>query len=165
MYWYLVYTKPRQERCALENLERQGFECYLPTFPSEKVRQGQLAVSDEPLFPRYLFIRPRQEGTPGSWGCVRSTRGVSRLVCFASEPAKVEDSLVQALRRREAGGRAEPQRWFRPGDRVRLTEVPFAGIEGIFQLADGDRRVMVLIELLSKPVIVRTSPASLRKEG
>ncbi len=57
MHWYLVHTKPRQEWCALQNLERQGFECYLPTLPAEKLRQGGLAVEGEPLFSRYLFIR------------------------------------------------------------------------------------------------------------
>ena len=69
MHWYLVHTKPRQEKCALENLQRQGFQCYLPTLLSEKLRQGVLTVVDEPLFPRYLFIRlgrgiQRQAGRP-----------------------------------------------------------------------------------------------------
>jgi transcriptional antiterminator RfaH len=31
MHWYLVHTKPIQEKCALDNLQRQGFKCYLPT--------------------------------------------------------------------------------------------------------------------------------------
>jgi transcriptional antiterminator RfaH len=44
---------------------------------------------------------------------------------------------------------------------VRLTEAPFAGIEGIYQMADGERRVMVLIEILSKPVAVCVELASL----
>ena len=46
-----------------------------------------------------------------------------------------------------------------------LTEGAFAGIEGIYQMAEGERRVMVLVELLSKPVSVRVSPAGLRKVG
>ena len=54
---------------------------------------------------------------------------------------------------------------FRPSERVRLTEAPFAGIEGIYQMADGERRVMVLIELLSKQVRVRVAAANLRKVG
>jgi hypothetical protein len=33
--WYLVYSKPRQELCSLENLERQGFECFLPLIAVE----------------------------------------------------------------------------------------------------------------------------------
>jgi hypothetical protein len=28
--WYLIHSKPRQEDTALANLERQGFEAYLP---------------------------------------------------------------------------------------------------------------------------------------
>lgn len=55
---------------------------------------------------------------------------------------------------------------FNPGERVRLTEAPFVGIEGIFyQMADGERRVMVLIELLSKQVRVRVAPVNLSKAG
>ena len=48
---------------------------------------------------------------------------------------------------------------------MRLTEVPFAGIEGVYQMADGDHRVMVLIEILSKPVALRVSPSNLSKTG
>jgi hypothetical protein len=38
-----------------------------------------------------------------------------------------------------------------------------AGVGGIYHMADGERRVMVLIEILSKPIAVRVAPASLRK--
>lgn len=165
MHWYLVHTKPRQEKCALENLERQGFQCYLPTLEAEKIRRGVVLVTDEPLFPRYLFIRLGLGGAAQSWAPIRSTKGVSRLVSFGVEPAKVSDGLVEALRSREASVQVGPERLFRAGERVRLTETPFADIEGIYQMADGDRRVMVLIELLSKQVPVRVAPASLRKVG
>ncbi len=165
MHWYLVHTKPKQEKCALENLQRQGFQCYLPTLPSEKLRQGSLTVADEPLFPRYLFIRLGQGDSAPSWAPIRSTKGVSRLVSFGVEPAKVADSLVAALRALEASVQAEPERLFKHGERVRLTEAPFAGIEGIYQMADGESRVMVLIELLSKQVRVRVPLGSLRKAG
>ena len=163
MHWYLVHTKPRQEKCAFENLHRQSYQCYLPTLSSEKLRQGLLTVLDEPLFPRYLFIRLGQGDSAKSWAPIRSTKGVSRLVCFGVEPAKVADGLIELLQRQEASVQIEPERLFKPGERVRLTEVPFAGIEGIYQMAEGERRVMVLIELLSKPVAVRVAPASLRK--
>ena len=165
MHWYLVHTKPRLEKCALGLLEDQGYQCYLPTLPSEKLRQGELTVTDEPLFPRYMFIRLGEGGSAKSWTPIRYTRGVSRLVSFGAEPAKVADSLVPALRAQEASVQAEPVRLFKPGERVRLTEAPFAGIEGIYQITDGERRVMVLIEMLSKQVQVHVAPASLRKVG
>ena len=165
MHWYLVQTKPRQEQCALDNLQRQGYECYLPTLRAEKIRQGAGAVVAEPLFPRYLFIRLSQENSAPSWAPIRSTKGVTRLVSFGVEPAKVADSLVQAVRAQEANAQSQPAPLFQPGDRVRLTEAPFAGIEGIYQMAEGERRVMVLIELMSRPVRVPVAPASLRQVG
>ena len=163
MHWYIVHTKPRQETLALENLQRQGYQCYMPTFLSEKLRQGVFTLEAEPLFPRYVFIRLGQGDSAQSWAPIRSTKGVSRLVSFGVEPAKVADSLVEALRAQEASSQNKPERFFKPGERVCLTEAPFAGIEGIYQMADGECRVMVLIELLSKQVRVRVAPAHLSK--
>jgi len=163
MHWHLVHTKPRQEKCALGNLHRQGYRCHLPTIPSEKFRQGLLTVADDPLFPRYLFIRLGQGDSAKSWTPIRLTKGVSRLVSFGIDPARVDDGLIELLRTQGASVQTEPERLFKQGERVRLTEAPFAGIEGIYQIADGERRVMVLIEILSRPIAVRVAPASLRK--
>lgn len=165
MYWYLLHTKPRQERCALENLERQGFCCYLPTIPTERLRQGRVRLEDEPLFPRYLFIQLDQGESARSWAPIRSTRGVSRLVSFGNEPAKVHEGLIEELRQQEAAAKSKPERLFEPGERLCLTASPFAGIQGIYQMTDGEHRAMVLIEFLSKPLVVRVSPAHLRKLG
>jgi transcriptional antiterminator RfaH len=165
MHWYLIYTKPRQEKSALQNLEQQGYQCYLPLLPKEKLRQGVVALTDEPLFPRYLFINLAQDFMAKSWSPIRSTKGVSRLVRFGAEPARVDDALIEHLRSHETSVTEVPERLFRPGERVLLTEGPFAGIEGIYQMPDGDRRVMVLIELMSKPVAIYMAPGSLRKAG
>ncbi len=122
-----------------------------------------ITVANEPLFPRYLFIRLGHEDSAKSWAPIRSTKGVSRLVRFGIEPARVDDGLIELLRTQEASVQSEPERLFKPGERVRLTKTPFAGVEGIYQMSDGERRVMVLIEILSKPVAVSVAPASLRK--
>jgi transcriptional antiterminator RfaH len=164
MHWYLVHTKPRQETIAQENLERQGYECYLPFLRMEKLRQRTLIVIEEALFPRYLFIRLGQDDSAKSWEPIRSTRGVTTLVRFGHEPARVADALIAVLKAREAdASENEPEPLFRKGDRLRVSEGPFAGIEGIYQMTDGEQRVMVLIELLSKPVALSLSPASVRK--
>jgi transcriptional antiterminator RfaH len=58
---------------------------------------------------------------------------------------------------------AEPDRLFKSGERVRITSGAFTDIEGIYQMTDGDQRVMVLIELMSKPVKISVAPAALQK--
>jgi len=165
MNWYLVHTKPRQERCALENLQWQGYECYFPTMPAEKIQRGKMGVVDQALFPRYLFIRLGQGPAAQSWSPIRSTKGVSRLVTFGTSPAKVDDALITLLRDQEVLVQAEPDRLFRPGERVRITAAPFVDIEGIYQMTDADQRVMVLIELMSKPVKIHLAPTAIQKVG
>ncbi|MFJ3044324.1 transcription/translation regulatory transformer protein RfaH [Herbaspirillum chlorophenolicum] len=163
MHWYLVHTKPRQEACAQQNLERQGYKCYLPLLQKEKVRQGSLTIEDEALFPRYLFIRLDPGASGKSWAPIRSTKGVSRLVSFGSEPAKISDDLILAMQTQQQNSQQQPQRAFEAGQRVRLVTGVFSGIEGIFQEANGERRVMVLIEMLSNRVSIAVAPDALRK--
>jgi transcriptional antiterminator RfaH len=162
MNWYVVHTKPRQEQRALQNLMWQGFECYLPTLAVEKIKQGVLSIVVEPMFARYLFIQLDDSGSGRSWSPIRSTKGVSRLVTFGGEAAKVADDLIVALRARAALEAAQPRRLFTQGMRVRMTEGPFADVEGIYQIADGERRAMVLIELLNKPVRLSVPAEQLR---
>jgi transcriptional antiterminator RfaH len=163
MHWYLVHTKPKQEACALQNLSQQGFDCYLPLMSSEKLFKGMVSKTTEPLFPRYLFIRLDTSNSAKSWSPIRSTRGVSKLVSFGNQPAKVADDLVELIRAREFSGQVEEKRLFTPGESIRVVDGPFAGVEGIFQSLDGTQRVMILIELMSKPVRMAVAPASIRR--
>lgn len=163
MHWYLIHTKPRQEQRALLNLEQQGYTCYLPLLATEKLRQGALTVVQEPLFSRYLFIRLETSHSGKSWAPIRSTQGVSRLVTFGTEPAKVSTGLIEALCSQSDGMREQPERLFIEGDHVQIKDGPFAGLEAIYQMDDGESRAMVLIDLLSKPTKLAVSLASLRK--
>jgi len=160
--WYLIHTKIRQERVALDNLERQGFECFLPQIQVEKLRQSTLQVVQEALFPRYLFIRLDTSREGQNWAPIRSTVGVSRLVTFGNVPAKIADGLVALIRTQTQRGKVQ-LRHFAPGELVVVTDGPFAGLEAIYQMKDGEGRVMVLLNILSKPVKMSIAPTSLRK--
>jgi transcriptional antiterminator RfaH len=117
----------------------------------------------EPLFPRYLFIRLGMEQSSQSWSPIRYTTGVSRLVSFGAEPAKVDEALIEGIQAQESRTQQNPSPLFNAGDRVRITDGAFAGIEGVFQMADGTQRVFVLIEMMSKPLSVGLGPALVRK--
>lgn len=149
--WYLVHTRPQQERIALENIERQGYGAFLPLMSSCKRRYGgRLVTAIEPMFPRYLFVRLNT--TTDNWRPIHSTLGVSRLVRFGVEPARVPDRLVGLLRE-EADGfgicnvpRAVPK----SGDRVRIAVGPLEGFEGIVQARSGKERVILLLDFASR---------------
>jgi transcriptional antiterminator RfaH len=156
--WYVVQTKPRQEFRALEQLHNQGYVCFLPTLQAERIRNGKLQTCHEPLFTRYLFIQ--LDSTSSNWSPIRSTRGVTHLVAFGGRFATMPDACVEALR----NGRPSMQRrLFEPGERVSITCGPFAGLEGIYQLPDGEARALVLIELMSQPQRLKFAVDMLRK--
>ncbi|MDQ9169899.1 transcription/translation regulatory transformer protein RfaH [Oxalobacteraceae bacterium R-40] len=143
--WYVVHTRPKQEFRALEQLRNQGYECCLPTIQLEKAQRGKLASCTEPLFARYLFIR--LDDRTSHWSPIRSTRGVSKMVAFGNRFATVRDDVVDALQKAPLA----MQPMFVPGERVAITYGPLAGLEGIFQMKDGEARAMVLIEWMSQP--------------
>lgn len=149
--WYAVCCKPRQETVAEENLLRQGFHVYLPRIRIRHRRRGQWLEAVEALFPRYVFIRidPKQR----SMAPVRSTRGAVGLVRFGGQPAVVPDVVMEALRQREdsaSGLHQDKRALFSAGEPVKFVDGPLAGMEGIFTQQDGEKRVIVLLELLGK---------------
>jgi transcriptional antiterminator RfaH len=157
MHWYAIHSKLRQEERALENLQRQGFEAWLPLLTIEKVLRSKLVQVVEPMFSRYLFIRLDTEQT--NWSPIRSTLGVSKLVSFGNRPAVVADELIEALQQMPEQA---PQRLIQPGQQVKIVSGPLRGLEGIYQQADGELRAMVLIELLNKQHRIVTEMQDLR---
>lgn len=162
--WHVVYTKPRQETVALAQLERQGYACYLPLLTVEKLRRGRRVASTEPLFHRYLFIQLDSGLFGPSWAPIRSTVGVSHLLRFGETPARVDDALIECLRRQEQAHGAQTEPLFKMGERVRILAGPYAGLSAVFQMHDGDERALVLIELLRRPTPLKQPLANLRRE-
>ena len=155
--WYVVHTKPRQEGRALENLQNQGFTCFLPTMQVQKLRNQRVQVVTEPMFSRYLFIQLDDQSQ--NWGPIRSTLGVSKLVSFGPQPAKVPPEFVAFLKE------APPEtleRMFAPGDTVQVAAGPLQGLEGRYIAHDGETRAFVLIELLGQPQKLRVAVESIR---
>ena len=165
MEWYVIHTKPRQESRALLNLQNQGYSVYLPICPVQKLRNGKVKTQLDPLFARYLFIELSLARNGQSWAPIRSTLGVSTLLMFGNEPARVDSQLIDVLRTREQVVMNEPVALHQPGDKLVITEGPFAGLEAVYQMADGEARAIVLIDILSRPTKLNVAMQTLRKSA
>jgi len=155
--WYLVYTKPRQENLAQENLARQGYETYLPQIYQTRRRNGRHVKTVEAFFPRYLFIHLDSE--TDNWAPIRSTIGVSKLVRFDNIPAVVPDQLIQALQSNgdENGIQRLMQKNLERGDKVTIIDGPLAGYQGIYQQQNSAERIAVLVDLVGKNTLLNIS--------
>lgn len=159
--WYLVQSKPRQAERAEANLVRQGYHVFHPRLRVEHIRRGRRLAAEESLFPNYLFIRLQR--WVDNWYPLRSTRGVARLVAFGSEPLQVGDDLIEEIRRRLAARPTEPA--LQVGQRVRIVEGPFRGLDAIFKAHQGEQRVQLLIELLHRQVTLALPLGSVRRSA
>jgi len=152
--WHLVYTKPRKENKAEENLLRQGYGTYLPWVIKRSGRGTTRTPAVEPLFPRYLFVNLDAETQ--SVAPIRSTFGVSNLISFGGRLTLVPAGLVDKLRQAEAadGLHRFPMREYCQGQAIQIVSGPFAGLAGIFQAASGAERVSILLDILGKTTTV-----------
>jgi transcriptional antiterminator RfaH len=108
-----------------------------------------------PLFPRYLFVAV--DMTSQRWLSIRSTIGVTRLVCDGDRPAAVPVAVFEALKRREdANGliQLDPEPQFSPGDKVCVRDGAFQQCLGLYEGMTSNERVTVLLELLGRKVRV-----------
>ncbi len=151
--WYLVKTKPLNEKRVFTRLAGAGYTCLFPRFAKKPRRGGQPGV--RPLFPTYLFVRFAIE----QLRTIRYTHGVSRIVSFGPEPQPVEEGIIDAIRGRmdEEGMVAlipQPAGW-KPGEKIRIGDGPFSGLEAVFVEELPDReRVVLLLEAVSSFKVV-----------
>jgi len=159
--WYLVYTKPRAERIALEHLSRQGYDVYLPMMRQLRRRGGRRVTAVAPMFPRYLFISLSTD--VDNWSPIRSTRGVASLVQFGQHPGRVPSGLVSHLRAHEdpAGIQVISGDEYRTGAPVRMVEGGLKGFEGVYLARTGHDRVVVLLEIMGRHTRATVSAASI----
>ena len=159
--WYVVHTKPRQEKRALANLEQQGYECFLPLLRANKIKQRKLIEIDEIMFSRYIFIRLSKDQWAKSWYPIRSTIGVTSLLMFGDEPQKVSDVIIDTIRNTAA--KRTVKKIFNGGDHIIVCEGALRGVEGIYQIENGKDRAMSLIELLSNPILLKIPMNQIKK--
>ncbi|WP_417525562.1 transcription termination/antitermination protein NusG [Marinovum sp.] len=148
--WYLAQLKPGGLDRAILNLERQGYESFMPLREETVRRAGQWRRIVKPLFPGYLFVKVADDRR--NWRSINATCGVSRLVALeAGRPTQVAPNIIAALKLRlQDDGRVQAPPDLAAGDRVKVISGPLADkvaeIEGIPEQG----RIYVLLELMGR---------------
>lgn len=148
--WYVMYTKPRQEAVALENLQRQNYTVFYPQARVQKRKPGKGTVQVvEPLFPRYMFVS--LEMGVSDFSKLRSTKGCVDLVKFGGKASTVPLELIELIQG-QAGEDAvldfSAFNSLEVGGAVRVAEGPFEGLLGTIASQKSEQRVIVLLNVL-----------------
>ena len=154
--WCAVQTHVRSEDKAAFHLRRQGYDIFLPKHLKRRKHARRIDWVSVPLFPRYLFVAIEPDTTP--WWAIRSTVGVSSLICFGDVPAVVPAHIITEIKaRQDEKGLVKIHAGcdFKRGDRVRIVDGPLNDHEGLFESPTDEERVTILLNLMGREVKVR----------
>jgi len=152
--WAVVNTQPHKEGVAVDNLVRQGFSAYCPLV-RKRVRHARKTHDVlRPLFPGYLFVEVPKDRR--AWRPIVSTYGVRALLRHGDEPCRLDPRFIAALQAREIDGIiVAPASPYEVGQQVRITDGPFEGLVATITDMNEKDRLVVLMDLLNRPVRVR----------
>jgi len=164
--WHLIRTKSGKERKVRERLDSELSELFLPLFKIRTRRRGKLVDQIVPLFPCYLF---GQFDVESQYRRVRYTPGIREVLSAGGELLVVPRNIIEDLKQRCTGGPVEiPQKPLTCGERVRVVEGPFRGIDAVFEgYLPGSERVRILLSSFSNfgpRVILSSSSIAERAE-
>lgn len=150
-HWYAAYTCARHEKRVVEQLLERSVEHFLPLYDSVHRWKDRRVRLQLPLFPGYVFVRiPLRDRLR-----VLQVPGVVRLVGFNGLPTPLPDGDVEGLRNGLVRAlHVERHPYLTLGRRVRITNGPLRGIEGILVRKKNRYRVIVSIDLIMRSVSV-----------
>ena len=136
--WWVLHTKPRQEKSIARRLVTDTIPFYLPLVARRTKTRDRLICSQVPLFPGYVFLFGTREERTNSL----TTNRIANVL----EVVKQEDlwrDLTQVKRLIDSGAPIRAEGRLVPGTSVEISSGPLAGLKGTI-LKDGSRRRFIV---------------------
>jgi transcriptional antiterminator RfaH len=142
--WYLVQVKPRAEKVSALHLDQLGLESFCPHLKQQKIIRRVRREVVAPLFPGYMFVK---FDPVIHYRAVKYATGVRGVVSFGDTLARVDSSIIEAVRARIIEGFVHVAHCssFQPGQKVRIHDGPLQGFEAVFECEMSDRRRVTLL--------------------
>lgn len=151
--WYLIYTKPRQEKKVHTHLAEMQIESFFPTRRTLRTWSDRRRLIDEPLFPSYVFIhlkdmRDYYEGSDAD--------GALYYVRTGKELARVNEAIVKNIKlvTCQAGDIEISYARFQPGHRLVINQGPMTGLSCEVVQCSGKDKLLVRIDLLQRNLLL-----------
>jgi transcription antitermination factor NusG len=160
--WFAVYTNSCREKRVAEHCDVRDIESFLPVYRStRRWRNGCTVNLERPLFPGYVFVRVNQTHRVR----VLELPGVVSIVGAARQPTPLPDAEIEALRNGIHLSNAEPHRYLKVGERVKIRSGPLEGMTGILTRKKNSLRVVLTLDLIMKSISVEVDEQNLEAAG
>ena len=145
--WFIAQIKPNSYNSAIQNLERQGFETFLPKMKITQRQKNKFLVKNVYVFPGYMFVYFDPHIL--TWGKINSTYGVSKILAFNKKPSEISSDLILELKNRyEINSNLTQNEKLQKGDSIKFYAGPFVDLIAKIESVEENSRVWVLLEAM-----------------
>ena len=154
--WWLLHTKPRQEKALLGDLKRREVAAYLPLVKQRRSYGSRLVVVEIPLFPGYMFLC----GTGEDRHIALTTNRVVRVIDVADQRRLIAElhQVDQLVERSES---VDVYPGLKVGRRCSVTGGSLRGLSGVVLRRRGVSRMYIGVEILGQSAVVEIDCALL----
>lgn len=144
MPWYVLYTKPRQEKKVADSLNAIGIEAYCPLVTVVKQWSDRKKKVQIPLINSYVFVNIEEHQREE----VFKVSGIVRYLFWLGKPAVVRAIEIEALKQSLEGIVAFFEVSAIQKDTIyKIPEGPFQGFEGIVKNINATTIQLLLVDL------------------
>ena len=160
--WFVLYTKPRNEKKVADQLENSGFTVYCPLKKVEKQWSDRTKVIEEPLFSSYVFIKTSDADREK----VFSFPGVVRYLFWLGKAAVVREEEIMELMSfmNDFDTHSLEIKSLTTNDRVKIKSGPLMGHQGRIEKVSTTKAILYLENLQCK-ITVNLTQTHLQKVG
>lgn len=145
--WFIAQIKPNSYNSAVQNLERQGFETFIPKMKITQIQKNKFIHKNVFVFPGYIFVNFDPKII--AWTKINSTYGVSKILAFNKKPSVISSDLILQLKiRYEVNTNIKQKEKLRKGDSIKFYTGPFTDLIAKIESIDEKNRIWVLLEAM-----------------
>ena len=158
--WWVIHTRPRQEKCLARELHRRRIPFYLPQIARRRRLADRTCTSYVPLFAGYLFLFGDQEERIATLVTQRVVRTLE-----VQDQKGLWGDLRQIEQLIASGGSLTPEARLAPGKMVEIRSGPLVGLRGTIVRGASGRRFVVQIDFIQRGASVLVEDVLLVEAG
>jgi len=159
--WYAIYTKSRWEKKVFAELEKRGYNVFLPIVKTYRQWSDRKKLVEVPMINSYIFVNVSEK----EYYDVLNTLGVVCYVTFSGKAAPIPDNQIELLRLISGNSNAIQINTdeFDKGDTVKIEAGPMKDLEGEIINFKGKSSLIIRLNLLKLNIITEINAALVKK--
>lgn len=156
--WRVAHTKSRREKALAAFLSEHHIGYYLPLIKRRQPSRLRTRYAMVPLFPGYIFFK----GTAEHRYTAFTSNHISKIIEVVNQEQFIAE-LTNTYKLLSLNSNVYPYDFLTEGEKVRVTQGPMKGVEGIISYKKGNCRLVVNVTTISHSVAVDVEAGMVEK--